>query len=743
MSQAEVAPSVSPAAAPAATPAAEKLSLSELSAQTLYDKCVAVARNLWWAWHPEVTNLFRDLDPIRWRQLDHNPIALLAEFTPERLEMRAAELVLYSRINHAHRRLKEYMAAKQTWSTTHASVLGAKPVAYFSAEFGLHESVPIYSGGLGVLSGDHIKSASGLGIPLVAIGLFYDQGYFKQHLDIDGYQSEEYLDTKVENVPMEPALAADGQHIVVKIDTRNGPLRAKVWLMRVGRVSLYLLDCDVDSNRPEDRELTSRLYGGDHRVRIRQELVLGVGGVRALKALGISPGVFHLNEGHSVFATLEAIRERMEEDGVSFDEALREVAQHTVFTTHTPVPAGHDRFDGGLIEEHLGPLRDQLGISFQQLMGLGRVEPHNEGESFCMTVLGLKLSRRANAVSALHGHVSRRMWAHLWPWRVEEEIPIGHITNGVHIPSWLAWQMLQLYDRIFPADWMRRGMGEPDMWREIYKVDPGELWETHYSLKNLLLQFARRRVSRQCRRRGESDEAVEMARNLLDPNVLTIGFARRFATYKRADLILSDLERLCKMLNDPQRPIQIIFAGKAHPADEPGKRLIRKIANLRHDPRVAGRVVFVEDYDINVCRHLVQGVDVWLNNPRRPLEASGTSGQKVVLNGGLNLSVLDGWWAEAYDGQNGFAIGRGHSHVSDEIGDRRDGELLYKVLEEQVIPLFYDRDNDGLPRRWIQMMMNSISSLAWRFSAHRMVMDYAKACYVPAAGGLSCDMKIY
>ncbi len=621
-------------------------------------------------------------------------------------------------------------------------MLGAKPVAYFSAEFGLHESVPIYSGGLGVLSGDHIKSASGLGVPLVAIGLFYDQGYFKQHLDIDGYQSEEYLDTKVENVPMEPALGIDGNHLVVKIDTRNGPLRAKVWLMRVGRVNLYLLDCDVDSNRPEDRELTSRLYGGDHRVRIRQELVLGVGGVRALKALGISPGVFHLNEGHSVFATLEAIRERMEEDGISFDEALREVAQRTVFTTHTPVPAGHDRFDGGLIEEHLGPLRDQLGISFQQLMGLGRVEPHNEGESFCMTVLGLKLSRRANAVSALHGHVSRRMWAHLWPWRVEEEIPIGHITNGVHIPSWLAWQMLQLYDRIFPADWMRRGMGEPDMWREIYKVDPGELWETHYSLKNLLLQFVRRRVSRQCRRRGESDEAVEMARNLLDPNVLTIGFARRFATYKRADLVLTDLERLYKMLNDPSRPIQLIFAGKAHPADEPGKRLIRKIANLRHDPRIAGRIVFVEDYDINVCRHLIQGVDVWLNNPRRPLEASGTSGQKVVLNGGLNLSVLDGWWAEAFDGQNGFAISRGHSHVSDEIGDRRDAESLYKVLEDQVVPLFYDRDSDGLPRRWIQMMMNSISSLAWRFSAHRMVMDYAKSCYVPAAGGLSCDMNV-
>ena len=715
--------------------------VAEFSPQTLYDKCMAVARNLWWSWHPEVTNLFRDLDPIRWRQLDHNPIALLAEFTPERLESRAAELVLYSRINYAYRRLKEYMADEDTWARTNSGVLGSMPVAYFSAEFGIHESVPIYSGGLGVLSGDHIKSASGLGVPLVAIGLFYDQGYFKQHLDIEGYQKEEYLDTKVENLPMEPAVGVDGKPITVRIDTRTGPLLAKVWLMRVGRVRLYLLDCDVEGNRPEDVELTSRLYGGDHRTRIRQELVLGVGGVRALKALGITPGVYHLNEGHSAFAPLEAIRERMHEDGISFDEALRDVAQHTVFTTHTPVPAGHDRFDSGLIEEHLGPLRDQLGISHQQLMGLGRVEPHNEGESFCMTVIGLKLSRRANAVSSLHGHVSRRMWAHLWPWRVEEEIPIGHITNGVHVPSWLAYQMQQLYDRHFPYDWMKR-MGEPEVWRKIYQVDPGELWETHYALKNLLLQFVRRRVSRQCRRRGESDEAVEAARNLLDPNILTIGFARRFATYKRADLLFTDAERIARLVNDPDRPVQIIFAGKAHPADEPGKRLIKKIANLRHNPQFSGRVVFIEDYDINVCRHLVQGVDVWLNNPRRPLEASGTSGQKVVLNGGLNLSILDGWWAEAFNGNNGFAIGSGRVHANDEIGDRRDGLDVYRALEEEVIPLYYERDVDGLPRQWIGRMMNSISTLAWRFSAHRMVADYARTCYVPAAGGLSCDMSV-
>ncbi|HTM54923.1 MAG TPA: alpha-glucan family phosphorylase [Pirellulales bacterium] len=731
MSQTEVAPPES----------SHKLPLSELSPQTIYDKCVALARNLWWTWHPEVINLFRDLDPIRWRQLDHNPIALLAEFTPERLEMRASELVLYSRINYAYRRLKEYMNYTQTWGRTHAGVLGSKPVAYFSAEFGIHESVPIYSGGLGVLSGDHIKSASGLGIPLIAIGLFYDQGYFKQHLDIDGYQREEYLDTKVENVPMEPALSADGRQITVSIDTRTGQLHAKVWLMRVGRVSLYLLDCDVEGNSPEDRELTSRLYGGDHRTRIRQELVLGVGGVKALAALGITPGVYHLNEGHSVFATLEAIRERMHNDGQSFDNALREVAQHTVFTTHTPVPAGHDRFDGGLIEEHLGPLRDQLRISYEQLMGLGRVEPHNEGESFCMTVLGLKLSRRANAVSCLHGHISRRMWAHLWPWRVEEEIPIGHITNGVHVPSWLAGQMLQLYDRNFPVGWLQR-MGEPDVWQSIHQVDPGELWEVHYALKNLLLAFVRRRVSRQCRRRGESDSVVEAARNLLDPNILTIGFARRFATYKRADLIMTDLDRLFRLLNDPERPIQIIFAGKAHPADEPGKQLIKRIANSRHDSRFASRVVFIEDYDINVCRHMIQGVDVWMNNPRRPLEASGTSGQKVVLNGGLNLSVLDGWWAEAYDGTNGFAIGKGTSHVSDQISDQRDAESLYETLEKEVIPLFYERDVDGLPRGWIQRMRNSISSLAWRFSAHRMVMDYTKSTYLTAAGGLSCEMSM-
>ncbi len=711
----------------------------EMSAQSLYEKCQALAGNLWWSWHPEVVNLFRDLDPIRWRQLDHNPIALLKEFSPERLEQRANEMVLYSRIHHAYRQLREYLSTQKTWANTNAGVLGAYPVAYFSAEFGIHESVPIYSGGLGVLSGDHIKSASGLGVPLVAIGLFYSQGYFKQRLNSEGYQEEEYQDTKVENLPLEPARDTEGRPITVTVPTRVGDIMARVWQMGVGRVRLFLLDCSIDDNSPEDRQLTNRLYGGDERQRIRQELVLGVGGVKALEALGIKPSVYHLNEGHSAFAPLEVVRERMHYDGMNFDDALREVAKRTVFTTHTPVPAGHDRFDAELVEEHLGPLRDQLGISYEQLMALGRVEPQNHQESICMTVLGLKLSRKANAVSSLHGHVTRSMWAHLWPWRTEEEIPIGHITNGVHVPSWLAEPMLRLYDRNFQPNWIKR-MGEPDAWQAIYDVDPGELWETHNALKNSLLSFVRRRISRQCRRRGESDDVVEAARQLLDPEVLTIGFARRFATYKRATLLMSDLDRFVQLLSNNERPVQFIFAGKAHPKDEPGKQFIQNISNLRHDPRFAGKIVFIEDYDINVCRHMVQGVDVWLNNPRRPLEASGTSGQKVVLNGGLNLSILDGWWAEAYDGTNGFAIGDGREHSNTEIHDGRDADALYEVVENSVVPLFYQRDVDGLPREWIKMMMSSIGSLAWRFSAHRMVMDYTRATYVPAAGGLSCDV---
>ena len=720
-------------------PQVNSKSSDRVSSEELYDKCMSLASNLWWVWTPEVNQIFRDLDPVRWRQLDHNPVALLREFTPDRLQQRATEMVLFSRINQAYRRLKEYVSNRKTWSATNAGVLGANPVAYFSAEFGIHESLPIYSGGLGVLSGDHIKSASGLGLPLVAIGLFYAQGYFRQQLDANGMQTEDYVDTQVENLPIKAALDSEGEPITVSIETRDGSLQAKVWQIQVGRVRLFLLDCNVEGNKDEDRKLTSRLYGGDERVRIRQELVLGVGGVKALRALGIKPGVYHLNEGHSAFAPLEVIRQKMEDDGYSFDDARREVADSTVFTTHTPVPAGHDRFTHVLVEEHLGPLRDHLGLSYDQFMSLGRVDPQNSEELFCLTIIAMRLSRTANAVSQLHGVVSRRMWSHLWPWKEESETPIGHITNGVHTHTWLADQMRQFYHRHFPQGWMEN-IGDSKVWEHIYNVDPGELWEIHNTLKQVMVGFVRRRLVAQCRRRGENDAAIDHARTALDPRQLTIGFARRFATYKRANLIFSDLDRIAAILNDTNRPVQIVFAGKAHPKDQPGKEYIRTIAELRHNPAFRDRVVFVEDYDVNVCRYLVQGVDVWLNNPRRPLEASGTSGEKVVLNGGLNFSILDGWWAEAYDGVNGFAIGSGSSHVSDEITDARDADSLYEVLEYEIAPTYYRRDIDGLPQEWIHRMLTSIATCGWRFSSDRMVMDYAKACYVPAAGGLSCDM---
>ena len=700
----------------------------------------ALARNLWWSWDHDTTSLFRDLDPVRWSRLNHNPVALLMEIPAKEIERRAVELVLHSRINYAYRRQREYLEADRTWGARHAGGLRPRPVGYFSAEFGIHESVPEYSGGLGVLAGDHIKSASDLDIPLIGVGLFYGQGYFRQWLDSNGWQQEEYLPTDVNQLPMELAISANNEPVMVQIDTRSGSIRAKVWRMDVGRCGLLLLDSNVEGNAPEDRELTSRLYGGDRRIRIRQELLLGVGGFRALKAMGVTPGVLHLNEGHSVFALLEAVRDCMQEEGLSFDEAAPRVSRGVVFTTHTPVPAGHDRFDANLIEEHLGPLREALGLSHDRLMSLGRENPLNDAEEFCMTVLGLKLSRRANAVSTLHGEVSRAMWTGLYPGKSEDAVPIGHITNGVHVPTWLAPQMFRLYVRHLGTSWHEHS-SEARLWQAIENVDDGELWETHLNLKGQLLDFVRRRAVNQAQRRGESPESVKSLEGVLNQDALTIGFARRFATYKRANLILADIEKLTSIVNDPARPVQFVFAGKAHPRDEPGKRVLQEIAELMRDSRFSGKFVFVEDYDINVGRHFVQGVDVWLNNPRRPLEASGTSGQKVVLNGGLNLSVLDGWWAEAYDGLNGFAIGKGRTHSNMDVHDKRDSENLYRTLCEEVIPLYYQRDRDGLPRGWIKRMKRTIRTLGWRFNADRMVMDYTEKCYVPAAGGISSDMR--
>jgi starch phosphorylase len=542
-------------------------------------------------------------------------------------------------------------------------------------------------------------------------------------------------------LPLQIAIGTSGEPIMVEVTTRTGSIRAKVWRLNVGRCDLLLLDSNVAGNDPEDRLLSSRLYGGNARMRIRQELLLGVGGHRALRAMGIYPGVLHLNEGHSGFAVLDAIRARMEDEGVDFKTAASQVPREVVFTTHTPVPAGHDRFDSDLIEEHLGPLRDQLGLSQENLMGFGRVYSNDHQETFCMTVLGLKLSRRANAVSSLHGEVSRAMWWNLFPGKPEDAVPIGHVTNGVHVPSWLAPQMRRLYDRHLGVDWQKRG-SDKRTWAAIENVDDGELWETHLNLKSQLLDFTRHRACEQAARRGESKETLNRLERVLSPDALTIGFARRFATYKRANLILVDIERLASMVNDPKRPVQFLFAGKAHPHDEPGKTVLQQIARMMRDTGLGDKFVFIEDYDINVGRHLVQGVDVWLNNPRRPLEASGTSGQKVVLNGGLNLSVLDGWWAEAYDGLNGFAIGNGRTHSNMDMHDKRDGEDLYRVLRDEVIPLYYQRDQDGLPRGWIQRMKRTIRTLGWRFNADRMVIDYTQKCYVPAAGGTSSDIRM-
>lgn len=692
-----------------------------------------LARNLWWTWDDEAISLFRDLDPDLWTEVRHNPIDMLRRVSLKEVEKRAGQRNLHSRINYAWRRLHEYLTCENTWGATNAGILGARPVAYFSAEFGIHESLPIYSGGLGVLAGDHIKSASDLGVPLVGIGLFYAQGYFRQKVDHAGWQHEVYPDTDRSLLPLEPAIGPGNEPVVIRVETRSGVIAARVWKLHVGRTKLLLLDTDLDENSPEDRQLTARLYGGNERIRIRQELLLGVGGVRALRALGIEPGVYHLNEGHSAFAPLEAIRERMKSEGCSFHDASRDVARSTVFTTHTPVPAGHDRFDAGTIEEHLGPLREALGLSHEALLALGRVDSHNHHEPFCMTVLALKLSRRANGVSALHGNVSRRMWNCLWPDRFDSGVPIGHITNGVHVLSWLAPQMQQLYDRHLGPEWRHRS-GQPEAWANVDSIDDGELWETHLTLKSRLVEFARRKLS-------AADYWPDRSPPVLSPDVLTIGFARRFATYKRANLILRDLTQLAELVMNPRRPVQFIFAGKAHPQDEPGKRVLQEIVALSRDERFAGKIVFLEDYDINVGRLLTQGVDVWLNNPRRPLEASGTSGEKVILNGGLNCSILDGWWAEAHDGKNGFAIGSGLNHNNSELQDSRDAASLLNVLRHDVIPLYYDRDGDGLPRRWIARMKRAIRTLGWRFNADRMVMDYATNCYVPAAGGTSCDIR--
>jgi starch phosphorylase len=702
---------------------------------TLQAKLEQLTRNLWWTWRPEVRGIFRDLDRAAYLQAHSNPVRVLTALDPQRVRERVEVVDIATRADRALRQLDAYLHPLTTWGQVHAGALLSRPVAYFCAEFGLHESIPIYSGGLGILAGDHLKGASDLGVPLVGVGLLYHHGYTTQVLDASYWQHDLHERFETADLPLVPALGSDGKQVRVGVELPGRTIWARALEGRVGRVRLILLDTRDDANGPEDRALAAHLYGGDQRTRIQQELLLGVGGSRALRALGLTPSVYHLNEGHSAFAILERARQRVDRDGLDPRAALREAAAGTVFTTHTPVEAGHDRFPADLAGEHLGPLAQGLGLPLQDLLGLGRVDPSDPGSPFLPTVLALRHCRRANAVSALHGTVARAMWHGLWPDRTPAEVPIGHVTNGVHLPTWLSAKLDLLFRTHLGVNWLELAV-RPDLWTRVEAIDPAEIWELKTVLKGDLLRMVRGGIAAMRARAG----LPALDPPPLEPRALTLGFARRFVTYKRPDLLFTDLDRLDRLVNHPERPVNLIFAGRSHPADGPGKAIIQAVGLLAEDPRFRNRIVFVENHNIRIGRALCQGADAWLNTPRRPMEACGTSGMKAVLNGGLHISTLDGWWAEAYDGANGFAIGDGRSHADGAAQDRRDAEALFRTLEERVVPLYYDQDRNGVPRAWVAMVKRSWRTLAWRFNADRMVMDYVRTCYLPAAEAASCRM---
>ena len=689
-----------------------------------------LAYNLWWSWHPQARELFAAIDQTLWSLTAHNPVKLLREVKPERFTALAQDPAFLRRYDAAMMAFDADLTTPDTWLAHSAPELLRTPIAYFSAEFGIHSSLPIYGGGLGILAGDHCKEASDLGVSLVGVGFMYPQGYFHQRLSVDGRQEAvyEYLDRA--EAPLTPAFTPEGQRclVVVPIDERQ--IYVQVWHVRVGRASLYLMDTDVEENAPWDRELSARLYGGDLEMRILQEIILGIGGIRVLRALGITPRVWHLNEGHAAFVTMERAREFVAA-GMSFPEAMAEVQRTTVFTTHTPVPAGHDAFSFLLIDRYLHNFWRQLGIDRDRFLALGYYrEPW--GEVFHMTVLALHMTGWRNAVSKTHGEVSRRMWQNLWPNTAVEQVPISSVTNGVHTPTWIAPELDQLYGRYLGPDWVKHH-DSPALWRRVYDIPDEELWRVRVQLKHKLMSFIRERARDLWRKEHRDPVQVLASGALLDPEALTLGFARRFATYKRATLLLQDLARLQAIMQDRWRPVQIIFAGKAHPADEPGKHLIHQVYVLAKEYNLAGQIAFVEDYDMHVAKFLVQGVDVWLNNPVPPLEASGTSGQKAALNGVPNLSVADGWWAEGYNGRNGWRIDAADSPTDPTGRDLSDARSLYQLLEKEIVPLYYQRDSDGVPRDWIQIVKEAICSITPVFSARRMVKEYVERFYVPAA----------
>ncbi len=690
-----------------------------------------LAYNLWFVWNPEVYSVFERLDRSLWEKCEHNPVRMLNSIEQRTLDEAAKDEGFLAHLERAASLIDDYVGKKKC-NILDADTPDTFLTAYFSAEYGLAESLPIYSGGLGILSGDHLKSSSDLNLPLVGVGLLYQKGYFRQYLNYEGWQQETYPSNDFPQLPLSVVKDEHGDPVVVQVSFRNRPVYAQVWKVQVGRIPLYLLDTNIDRNPVEFRDTTAQLYGGDREMRVRQEILLGIGGVRALKAMGIEPSVFHMNEGHSAFVSLERIRMLREEHGLTFDEARELVIASNVFTTHTPVPAGNDYFSNELMREYFTDYAPTLGLNIQTLLGYGRANPWDSQEEFCMTVLALRLSSTSNAVSKLHEKVSRKMWQPVWRHFPVEDVPIMPITNGIHIPSWISDEVANLYHRYLGPRWVE----DPDherLWDRVTHIPDTEMWRARERLRERLVSFARSRLRAQLERRGASRREIESSQEVLNAECLTIGFSRRFATYKRAILLLQDLDRLSRILNNKDKQVQVIFAGKAHPQDVAGKEFIKKIVHVAGLERFRQRVIFIEDYDINVARYLVQGADIWLNTPLRPLEACGTSGMKASANGGLNLSVLDGWWAEAYTLDNGWAIGSGEEYKDVKYQDEVESRNIYDLLEKEIVPLFYDRGEDGLPRQWLKKLKLSMRNLCPVFNSHRMVEEYTRKCYMPSA----------
>ena len=687
--------------------------------------------NLWWSWEPRARKLFRDIDSELWDRTNHSPLRMLQLSTQARLSELAEDDDFRREMNATIGRFKTYLARKDTYGAVFAGKTGGELVAYFSAEFGFHESVPNYSGGLGILSGDHCKSASDLGLNFVGVGLLYRHGYFRQQVNREGLQEAVQLNQNFFQLPVTPALGPDGEPLKISVEIPGRTVWAKVWKLAVGRIHLYLLDTDILENSEEDRVITEQLYGGDADMRIRQELVLGIGGVRALAALGLSPAVYHMNEGHSAFLGLERIHQLVDAKKLSFRAALQVVAASNVFTTHTPVPAGNDAFSRALMQRYFADYPTEVDIPFDEFFSYGQAVA-GRTEEFSMTILALRTSRQSNGVSALHGLVSKGLWREVWAGVPEHEVPITSITNGVHTKTWAAPEFMDLYTKYLGEDWEDH-LTDKDYWRRVIDIPDEVIWEAHQMLKKRLIDFARQRIRAQRERLGETPAQLREVNDILNPEVLTVGFARRFATYKRGTLLFANPERLFKMVSDADRPVQFIFAGKSHPKDEPGKRIIQEIYHYTRQPQFNGRVVFLEDYDAHVGRRMYQGVDLWLNNPLRPLEASGTSGMKLPPSGGLNLSVLDGWWCEGHNGKNGWAIGPEITKGSVELQNEVDAESLFHVLETQIVPLYYAKPDGKLPLAWIQLMRESIRSVTPVFNTHRMVMEYHQRMYARAA----------